>query len=84
VATAATARLRAALAARISTALPSLDTEEVLATVARQRPDWPLAELGDVLRRLDEARFGSGALPDSMGLARWASDLEPRLSREAA
>ena len=84
VAAAATTRLRTALAARIPAALPSLDTDEVLATVARQRPDWPLTELGDVLRRLDEARFGSGALPDAMGLARWAAELEPRLSQEAA
>jgi hypothetical protein len=37
-----------------------------------------------VLRALDEARFGNGALPDAMGLARWAAELEPRLVREAA
>jgi hypothetical protein len=84
VAAAATSRLRAALAARLPGALPSLDTEAVLAHVAEQRPDWPSAELGDVLRALDEARFGNGALPDAMGLARWAAELEPRLVREAA
>jgi hypothetical protein len=81
VAAAATSRLRAALAARLPGALPSLDTEAVLAHVAEQRPDWPSAELGDVLRALDEARFGNGALPDAMGLARWATELEPRLVR---
>jgi hypothetical protein len=84
VAAAATSRLRAALAARLPGALPSLDTEAVLAHVAEQRPDWPSAELGDVLRALDEARFGNGALPDAMGLARWAAELELRLVREAA
>jgi hypothetical protein len=84
VAAAATSRLRAALAARLPGALPSLDTEAVLAHVAEQRPDWPAAELGDVLRALDEARFGTGTLPDAMGLARWAAELEPRLVREAA
>ena len=84
VAAAATSRLRAALAARLPAAPPSLDTDEVLATVAEHRPDWPLAELGDVLRRLDEARFGNGPLPDAMGLARWAADLEPRLLQAAA
>jgi hypothetical protein len=84
VAAAATSRLRAALAARLPGALPSLDTEAVLAHVAEQRPDWPSAELGDVLRALDEARFGNGTLPDAMGLARWAAELEPRLVREAA
>lgn len=84
VAAAATSRLRAALAARVPGALPSLDTEAVLAHVAEQRADWPLAELGEVLRALDEARFSIGALPDAMGLARWAAELEPRLVQEAA
>jgi hypothetical protein len=84
VAAAATSRLRAALATRLPGALPSLDTEAVLAYVAAQRPNWPLAELGEVLRALDEARFGQGALPDAMGLARWAAELEPRLVQEAA
>jgi hypothetical protein len=84
VAAAATSRLRAALAAGLPAALPSLDTVEVLARVAQQRPDWPLAELGEVLRALDEARFGNRALPDAMGLARWALELEPRLVPEAA
>lgn len=84
VAAAAAARLRAALAARLPAAPPSLDTDEVLAVIVTQRPDWPGAELGEVLRALDEARFGSGTLPDAMGLARWAAELEPRLLREAA
>ncbi len=84
VAAAATARLRATLAASLPGALASLDTEAVLAHVAEQRPDWPSAELGDVLRALDEARFGNGTLPDAMGLARWAAELEPRLVRVAA
>ena len=84
VAAVATSRLRVALADRLPGALPSLDTEAVLAHVAEQRPDWPSAELGDVLRALDAARFGNGALPDAMGLARWAAELEPRLVREAA
>ena len=84
VAAVATSRLRAALAARLPGALPSLDTEAVLAHIAEQRPDWPSAEVGDVLRALDEARFGNRALPDAIGLARWAAELEPRLVREAA
>ena len=84
VAAAATSRLRATLAARLPGASPSLDTEAVLAHVAETRTDWPSAELGDVLRALDEARFGKGALPDAMGLARWAAELEPRLVQEAA
>ena len=84
VAAAATTRLRATLALRLPGALPSLDTEAVLAHVAEQRPDWPLTELADVLRSLDEARFGTGALPDALGLARWAMELELRLVAAAA
>jgi hypothetical protein len=84
VAAAATARLRLALAARIPSALPSLDTETVVAQVAQQRPHWPVQELTDVLRQLDRTRFGTGALPDAVALARRAAELEPRLLPEAA
>jgi hypothetical protein len=64
--------------------MTTLDTEAVVAHVAEQRPDWPWSELGEVLRALDQARFGTGTLPDAMGLARWALELEPRLMRGAA
>jgi hypothetical protein len=84
VAAAATSRLRAALDARLPGAFPSLDTEAVLAHVAQRRPDWPVSELAEVLRGLDQARFANGTLPDAMGLARWAMDLEPRLVQVAA
>ena len=84
VAAAATARLRAALAQRLPTALPSLDTETVIAEIAEQRPQWPVRELADVLRQLDRSRFGTGALPDAVALARRALELEPRLLPEAA
>jgi hypothetical protein len=84
VAAVATARLRHARAGRLPGALTSLDTEAVLDHVARQRPDWPVADLGLVLRGLDQARFGTGALPDALQLARRAAELEPRLTREAA
>jgi len=62
---------------------PGLDTEEVLRTVAG-RFDWPLTELADLLRSLDEARFGHTPFPDATGLARWADELAPRLALEAA
>jgi hypothetical protein len=84
VAAAATVRLRLALADRLPGALPSLDTEAVLAHIAQHRPDWPVAELADVLRQLDRARFATGALPDAVALARRAAELEPRLLAEAA
>ena len=84
VAAAATARLRLALAARLPGALPSMDTESVIAHVAEQRPSWPVTELADLLRQLDRGRFGTGPLPDAVALARRALELEPRLLPEAA
>ena len=84
VAAAATTRLRLALAAGLPGALPSLDTEAVVAQVAEQRPKWPVKELADVLRQLDRTRFGTGTLPDAVALARRAAELEPRLLPEAA
>jgi hypothetical protein len=84
VAAAATTRLRHALASRLPAALPSLDTEAVVAQIAEQRPEWPVQELAEVLRQLDRTRFGTGALPDAVALARRALELEPRLLPEAA
>jgi hypothetical protein len=84
VAAAATARLRLALAARLPSAPPSLDTNAVVARIAEQRPDWPIEDLAEVLRQLDRARFGTGPLPDAVALARRALELEPRLLPEAA
>jgi hypothetical protein len=83
VASVATRRLRAHIAARMPAAHPGLDTEDLLRAVAG-RTDWPLAELGDLLRSLDEARFGRAGFPDAVGLARWADELAPRLVPEAA
>ena len=84
VAAAATTRLRLTLVDRLPGALLSLDTEEVLAHVASQRPDWPLPELAELLRALDRARFGAGTPPDVLALARRAAAFESRLLAEAA
>ena len=83
VAAVATRRLRSAIAARLPAAHTGLDTEGVLRVVG-QRADWPLAELRDLLRSLDEARFGQAAGPDAVELARRANELAPRLVPEAA
>ena len=83
VASVATRRLRAVIAERMPAAHPGLDTEDLLRAVAG-RIDWPLAELADLLRSLDEARFGRVAFPDAVGLARWADEIAPRLVPEAA
>ncbi len=84
VAAAATGRLRTVLARRAEGAHAALDTEAVLARVSEARPGWPHGELGDLLRSLDEARFGRATFPDAIGLARWAAELEPKLQREPA
>jgi hypothetical protein len=83
VAAIAARRLRSVIAARMPAAHTALDTEDLLRVAARRR-DWPLAELADLLRALDEARFGHGAVADAVGLARRADELGPRLAPEAA
>jgi hypothetical protein len=83
VAAAATMRLRGAIARAADGASPALDTESLLAHLRATRPDWPLGELGDLLRSLDRARFGAGEVSDPVGLARWAAELEPRLRAKA-
>jgi hypothetical protein len=77
-------RLRAAVAQRVAAAHPGLDTERLLAELAAVRPDWPLEELSEVLRALDDARFGLAASPDTLRLSRSSLELRERLLREAA
>jgi hypothetical protein len=84
VAAAATVRLRSAIARGAEGASLALDTETLLAHLRATRPEWPLRELADLLRSLDGARFGVGAVDDPTGLARRAAELEPRLRAEAA
>jgi hypothetical protein len=84
VANVAASRLRAALAQRVAAAHPGLDTERVMAELAAARPDWPLEELGDLLRALDDARFGHTASSDALDLSRSTLELRDRLMREAA
>jgi len=57
-----------------------MDTEACLAVLARRRPAWPLAELGDLLRALDEARFAHGADVDAVAMNRRAGELEQRIN----
>ena len=51
------------IAGRAEGATPALDTDALLAHLRAQRPDWPLRELGELLRSLDQARFGTDAVP---------------------
>lgn len=74
-----TAGLRAAIALRTPSAHRGLDTATLLAVLEVERPDWPVREIGRLLRSLDEARFGIDPSPDVVDLARTVSALETRL-----
>ena len=84
VANVAAIRLRTALAQRVAAAHPGLDTERLLAHLAAARPDWPLEELGDLLRALDDARFGQTGSPEALELSQSTLAMRDRLLREAA
>lgn len=84
VANVAAVRLRTAVAQRVAAAHTGLDTERVLAELAAIRPDWPLEELAEVLRALDDARFGESGSSDVIELSQSSLTLRDRLLREAA
>jgi hypothetical protein len=84
VANLAAARLRWAIAQRVPSAHPGLDTDRLLAELAAVRPDWPLEELAELLRALDDARFGSSGSLRALELAESTLELRDRLLREAA
>ena len=78
------ARLRGRIAALVPDAHSALDSEACLAVLRERRPAWPHAELADLVRALDEARFAPMTFTDALGLAQWAAQLEPRLDQGAA
>ena len=84
VANVAASRLRSAVAERVASAHPGLDTERLLAELAAARPNWPLEELGELLLALDNARFGLTTSSDTLELSRSTLELRDRLLREAA
>ncbi len=84
VANLATARLRAAIAQRVPSAHPGLDTDRLLAELAAARPEWPLEELGKLLRVLDDARFGTSGSAQALELSEASLRLRERLLWEAA
>ena len=84
VANVAAARLRSAVAQRVAAAHPGLDTERLLGQLAAARPNWPLDELAELLRALDNARFGQAGTEDALNLSRYSSEMEDRLRHEAA
>jgi hypothetical protein len=84
VANVAAAGLRGAVAQRIASAHPALDTERVLAEIAAARPEWPLQELSELLRELDDVRFGVKPSTEALRLLRSTVQMRDRLLRDAA
>jgi len=84
VANVAAARLRAAVEQRVASAHSGLDTERVLAEIAAARPLWPLKELNDLLRGLDDVRFGLVPSSEVLSLSRSTMEMRDRLLRDAA
>jgi hypothetical protein len=80
----AASRLRNLVAERVAGAHPGLDTERLLAELAAVRPTWPLEELGELLRKLDTARFGRAGASNVLQLSRATLELSNRLLRAAA
>jgi hypothetical protein len=68
----------------VASAHPGLDTERVLAEIAAARPQWPLQELGELLRALDGVRFGLVPSSEVLKLSRSTIEMRDRLLRDAA
>jgi hypothetical protein len=75
----AAAELRGMIARGAPDATPALETEECIAAVRQQRPDWPVDELAAVLRALDAARFRPETLADASGLVADTGRMTQRL-----
>ncbi len=71
--------LRRQLAARVPLAAVALSTDACLTVLRRERPDWPVGEIADVLQALDRARFAPAAPQDIMALAEQARTVSARL-----
>jgi hypothetical protein len=84
VANVAAARLRTAVEQRLASAHSGLDTERVLAEIAAARPEWPLQELSELLRALDDVRFGLVPSSEVLRLSRSSIEMRDRLLRDAA
>jgi hypothetical protein len=69
---------------RVASAHLGLDTERVLAEIAAARPEWPLQELGELLRGLDDVRFGLVPSSEALRLSRSTIEMRERLLRDAA
>ncbi len=87
VATVAMHRVRNGVARLLPQAGQSLHIEEWLQVIETQRPDWPLRELGDVMRTLERASFAPAIPSDVIALADEAEmllqSLEPKEAEQS-
>lgn len=75
----AAAELRGTIARGVPAATPALETEECIAAVRADRPDWPVDDLAAVLRALDAARFRPETLADASALVAETARMTERL-----
>jgi hypothetical protein len=68
----------------VASAHSGLDTERILAEIAAVRPEWPLQELSELLRGLDDVRFGLVPSSEALRLSRSTIEMRDRLLRDAA
>ena len=73
-------RVRGQVGRLVPTVDRSLSTDECLAALERDQPDWPLRDLGDLLRELDRARFAPLAPADAGELVDRAETMLVRLA----
>jgi hypothetical protein len=71
--------LRAAIIARLPGSGPGLVTTRLMRVLEEQRPQWPAAEIGRVLRGLDAAQFGAAPADGVVDLATRAGELGRQL-----
>jgi hypothetical protein len=72
--------LRHAVADRVPDARMTLDTEACLAVLGSRKPEWPLDELGALLRGMDVSRFAPMTERDALQLYERAMALKTRLA----
>jgi hypothetical protein len=75
VAAVAAERLRGRIARQVPEADRSLGTDECIAVLERQRPEWPVRELTEILRGLDRARFAPAVPSDVILLVERADQM---------
>lgn len=75
-------RVRSALAQLVPAVGVHLAAEDCLVVLRRERPDWPLGELADLLRSLERARFAPAVPSDVMTVVDRAELLLESLERE--